>query len=209
MLSYLIYTLLQAVRDKEETLQEAGAHSILTPSSLFVREAITTEDDDVVTSRLPRGYTLLKIARGGDCMFRALARLCYGVESEHTKLRRDVVEYVVCNWERMQWGFTENTATKYKERMLNTKHVDIGNENEIFAAARLLGRRIIVLTIDATESELPMTKREYLPVDTEHDISLRLVHVNKNHYHAGIHTYKLTRQFYIVHSFISCSSSSH
>ena len=197
MLSYLIYTRSPAVRDEEETLKEAGTHSILMPSSLFGREAMTTEEDDVVTSRLPRGYTLLKIARGGDCMFRALARLCYGVESEHTKLRRDVVEYVVCNWEVMQWGIKENNATKYKERMLNTKHVDIGNENEIFAAARLLGRRITVLKIDATKSELPRTKREYLPVDTVHDdISLYLVHVNENHYHAGIHTYKLTRQFF-------------
>ena len=200
----LISTFLQAVKDKEETPKETGTLSTLTPS-LF------DDVDDVVSIRLPRGYTLLKIPRGGDCMFRALARLYYDAEDAHTKLRHQVVDYVVGNWERMKMsmGIIENTATKYKERMLNTKHVEIGDENGIlFVAARHLRRRITVLTIDATDSNLPVTKREYVPeheyvpLNTGYDSSLCLVHVNKNHYHAGIHTYKLTRMFSTVHSFI-------
>jgi hypothetical protein len=152
-------------------------------------EVKTKEDklDAYLSSRLPKGFTLLRVYRDHNCMFRALARLYYGAGNKHMQLRREIVDYVEHNYDNVSNFMAGETSAAYKKRLLNTKHAESGTGFELSVAVCLLQRHITVFHLKGTKlSLLSFLMDGHSPDENK---TLFLVHVDGEHYHAGFHTH--------------------
>jgi hypothetical protein len=190
---YLMLEDVQILTGEHGALQAYLARDRPVPRTKQPESEATTKEDQVdayVSSRLPEGFTLLRIYRDQSNMFRALARLHYGAGNRHMQLRKEIVDYVASNYDDLSVFMPGETKATYMARMLNTKKVENGSGFELMVAVKLLQRQITVLGFKDTTSLQPMTSTPLLLHGHEPDESktLYLVYVDEKHYHAGFVT---------------------
>jgi hypothetical protein len=161
--------------------------------------------DAAASSFLPVHLSMKEVERNYHCLFKTLVLTMDGMSMSHWELRKRIVDYVVAHWQDPDPDFATlvgvehetETVETYRERMLG-KNKDWGAYPEILAAARMLGKHIVIfsyntdMNIDESDDE----DVEYVNGLTSLFISsgvtrkyqvadiLHLLRIGDNHFHA-------------------------
>ena len=115
--------------------------------------------DAAAASFLPGHLSMKEVERNCHCLFKALVLTMDGMSMSHWELRKRIVDYVVAHWQDPDPDFAtlvcveheSETVETYRERMLG-KEKDWGAYPEILAAARMLGKHIVIFSYNTDKN---------------------------------------------------------
>ncbi|GIX99293.1 OTU domain-containing protein [Caerostris extrusa] len=108
-------------------------------------------DEDRFSHHTGANFQIYPITGDGNCLFRAMAYIVFGRQSEHSFIRNKVVSYVSSHWKRFKNFFPDEDRLDYRDRMSSSR--TFGSESEIVAFAEVFECKVHVYFKDSPERD--------------------------------------------------------